>query len=729
VKKTPQKPNVLTMNHAAAGATLACLALTQLAGCAGDASSPELGEVTSALRVERPVIAESKLEGRLPSIERVGPLLPEVAPAVPFTPAPPTSPLPNATPRFTFATLGDSYGAGEGAPEMKGSHEAFGTRVGQREFWGTGLPQGLSEDELEVYIDATRGLESERDFKTRLAREARACHRSDSAGYEHARRELAEDFGIQVVAQSFACSGAEVPELIDHADVGHAGCTTGDGLTPAQVVACVAGTDALAEREAAQPQLAQLARAERGLGKVDAVYMSIGGNDMGFGDVITDCLLGAALEVITTEVGLRAFWPPALLTEALTDYCADVGSDAQQQLADGDRDLPGNYARLAAALERHGIPSERTLISTYPDPLTNANGGDCTQADFTLHGDPWFGAVAGDFNSGNIAWLRDDAIPFINSKVEDAAREHGFRLVNVYNDGAWRHHGMCVERQAQFFNDLFAAQAVQGADLFMAGLPQVLSTGAAHPNVDGHREVYGPSIARGLAPLVREKLVPKAAQGLRIGKVQPTGTNSARVEVWWADADRHETSYRVEVVTHGRSQGEVQLAANTLRHELHVTRGTPTELRVRACYDKNDVPCGPVASIGVYTERPANAPKLAYVPAQFATLLGRFSVDIANPISNVDFLRFTIQTASGVRAVDVRAGELASYPVEESSWTSVQACNLFGCSAMSAAIEIGQLEATAVCGPGEREIRGGTGCAPDLDRPRVRPDLPRGFGG
>jgi hypothetical protein len=180
---------------------------------------------------------------------------------------------------FVIVALGDSYGSGEGAPEVPGR---FAYDAGLRRWTG-------------VAPTWTAGDES-----------AGRCHRSPRSGFERAATKLRSTFAahdVTVAFRSFACTGAAIRFSVDAVTGLRLRPTVGGGaLLPSRDVA---GSSAGPPPPAAQvSQLQEFLTGEET--KADAVVMSFGGNDLGFSRVIFLCGVAEYLGVnLAGAIGLR----------------------------------------------------------------------------------------------------------------------------------------------------------------------------------------------------------------------------------------------------------------------------------------------------------------------------------------------------------------------------------------------------------------------------------------
>ncbi|MFB7948849.1 GDSL-type esterase/lipase family protein [Kitasatospora phosalacinea] len=156
-------------------------------------------------------------------------------------------------------------------------------------------------------------------------------------------------------------------------------------------------------------QAGQLQKAVTGQ-PVRAVVVSIGGNDLGFSDIIKDCATGF----------LKPFGGSP---------CAP---DAAQQVADR---LPGvRTAAVAAladvktALKRagHRAGSYRLVLQSYPSPLPDA-------ARVRYPGEKYDRLTAGGcpFFDQDLTWAHDDLVPQISATLAEAAHEAGAEFLDL----------------------------------------------------------------------------------------------------------------------------------------------------------------------------------------------------------------------------------------------------------------------------------------------------------
>jgi lysophospholipase L1-like esterase len=291
---------------------------------------------------------------------------------------------------FRIVALGDSYASGQGAPDAE-AH------------WWT--------------CDAPRW-------------DDRRCNRSNNAATAQA-VELLREQGHAVEYASLACSGAKIEEgLIG----GYAGSEPPAFPIPPELL---------------PPQVEALEELVATDG-VDAVTLSIGGNDILFEFIVVDCLAT----------------PSCDLSQPIVDHHLAA--------------LPGRLRSLADALARVPLASERIFLVGYPDPTRDADDSPCDRKPF---GD----ALAG-VTKRESEWIAQYVLPRLNRTLCEAATEHGWTYVG---DAAARfeEHGWCSASQ-RWINTVEDSSRMQHH-----------YRGAVHPNRRGYRDI-GEVIAASLAPVL-----------------------------------------------------------------------------------------------------------------------------------------------------------------------------------------------------------------------------------
>lgn len=398
----------------------------------------------------------------------------------------------NTLARFTVLGLGDSYMAGEGAPVVEGNHQGSGSVVSEQ--WSDGLAEGYGSFTFTYQAGE----------QTRLTREAKACHRGAS-GLGVAVSALTRKWPVvQFLHQNLACSGATVANLTTANDSGPAGCGS---LSGSAATECLAAADDVPSNSIAPQLPSGLAFFRRQGVSVDAVAMSIGGNDLGFGDVIADCLSSPG------------------------SGCEASNSPARQAVASGTAALPGRYAALSSALVSAGVARSNVLLTQHLNPLRRNASDLCSGL---------------EFNDALLRFLSDEESVFagsvhrtLNDLVRTAATAHSWKLVSSHV-GTETTHGMCTSDP--WFNDTTAALDIQGADLPSPSLGVNISAGMVHPNKDGQRLGYAPAWEAALDGVLRTRFTPRTPTRFRVVGMRLEGGRGV-VTLRWDDVNTFEREH------------------------------------------------------------------------------------------------------------------------------------------------------------------------------------------
>jgi hypothetical protein len=337
-------------------------------------------------------------------------------------------------------SIGDSYASGEGNPDIARRYE--------RTWFGLG-EKLVSEAE---WIDER-------------------CHRSIHGGPAQAALALeARDPKTSVTFLSFACSGGTIdrdywkstndldpygpPDLSQPSGSGILGPYRGAqlpddfGYDPADFLP--SQLDQLTA--ALQPPVGMQPR------EVDALLMSAGGNDMGFGPIASVCVVAHKCHegaVVYTPQGLE------LLHEVVDRDIAGL-ADSYQRLNDGLDELP-DHVRISD-----------TYITEYPDPASaTRDGGSCND----ILGDiQWPFLIDRD----EVNWARQVVLPGLNGTLAAAAADHGWHLVGGIAE-AFHGHGYCA--QDNWIRTATESERLQGPN------DKGKTLGTLHPTAQGHRVI------------------------------------------------------------------------------------------------------------------------------------------------------------------------------------------------------------------------------------------------
>ena len=177
----------------------------------------------------------------------------------------------------------------------------------------------------------------------------------------------------------------------------------------------------------------------------------MGGNDVGFVDIVEACARTACERLVRRDV-------PGRLTALAADYRA-----------------------LVAAIAALG--PRRTYITEYADFLRSSDGGFCGSSTLAGGGRPYPGALSGISRDESVA-LHDVGLAGLRRTMEGIP---GWRVIAGVASRT-RDHGLCA--RAPWFNSVEQSFLRQG-DI----------NGTAHPNARGHR-AYAEAIRGALGPLL-----------------------------------------------------------------------------------------------------------------------------------------------------------------------------------------------------------------------------------
>ncbi len=178
---------------------------------------------------------------------------------------------------------------------------------------------------------------------------------------------------------------------------------------------------------------------------LDYVFVSVGGNDIGFSNLVAWATLRDGTSAALAKV-----------------FGATVS--AQQFGANMQEELPGIYGRLAKALET-ALPlaqddptfdASRVILTAYPDILEDENGDVCAAGNENEDEDAF--AVNQSLNAFS-SWLvvtqdrlaeTHDQLAKLHGRMSELAEDHGWTFAaRSYADRAFRGHGFCAQNRAR----------------------------------------------------------------------------------------------------------------------------------------------------------------------------------------------------------------------------------------------------------------------------------------
>ncbi|MFJ6755529.1 MULTISPECIES: GDSL-type esterase/lipase family protein [unclassified Streptomyces] len=251
-------------------------------------------------------------------------------------------------------SMGDSYISGE-AGRWKGNTL---TNTGSRNGTDRGWVSGSTYDPGKVYGTTAGG-----------------CHRSDSA-------EVRSAGAIADVAVNLACSGAVSDNVFRASNGGVA-------------------------FKGEAPQADQLA-AVAASHNVKVIALSIGGNDLGFADIIKDCALDFVI------------W---------NSYCYDDQQYGVDQKIDAVMGKVGKSVDEVRAVMRaagYADSSYRIVLQSYPSPIPRSAENRYTQSDWSR-----LNTGGCPFWNRDSDWARDSLVPQIADRIKAVAAAKGVQFLDL----------------------------------------------------------------------------------------------------------------------------------------------------------------------------------------------------------------------------------------------------------------------------------------------------------
>jgi lysophospholipase L1-like esterase len=267
------------------------------------------------------------------------------------------------------------------------------------------------------------------------------CHRS-AKGFEAqtAAQLEAADAKSSVTFVGLACSGASIQAGL---------------LGPYSGIAPPGG--------APLPPQVDAMKALVGSRRIDAVLVSIGINDLGFGSIARFCFDDGVdpTTAATVDCWTKPYPAPTSPT-TLRDFVRSRTAA-----------LPSGYAQLADALGKAGIPAAKIYVTEYPDAVRDSNGLPCDPLIPYLDGRPFGFDVRGTITRTEGLEAENELIAPVNAALEAAAAAYGWHLVSgIAAQSAT--HGVCAARP--WFLDVYDS-AITQHDV----------RGTLHPNQQGQQ--------------------------------------------------------------------------------------------------------------------------------------------------------------------------------------------------------------------------------------------------
>ena len=308
-----------------------------------------------------------------------------------------------------IVSLGDSYISGEAGRWDGNSANNDGSRDGTDRAWN-----GSGYDVGSVYVDGT---------------DADGCHRSDVADIHSTG--LAVDASINL-----ACSGAQTANVVSGgtAQNGHA------------------------------PQVDQLA-AVAATHDVEMVVLSIGGNDLGFADIIISC---------TVDWFTSPWW---WKNTCAGDEQPNVDARMPAAMAGVATSIDDIRSTLSAAGQAPG--SYRLVLRSYPSPIPRASENRYPESGWSR----WDDGGCPFWNSDS-NWARDSLVPQISDNLRAVAANKGVEFLDMQD--ALQGREVCSTQRSHVTSSPNGAQH-EWVRWLNTGYNQGEAQESLHPNAFGQR--------------------------------------------------------------------------------------------------------------------------------------------------------------------------------------------------------------------------------------------------
>ena len=307
-------------------------------------------------------------------------------------------------------TMGDSYISGEAGRWQGNWNDPFGDRGGTDRAAYTVL--GIWQYDASLVYGASA---------------ANGCHRSDVS--EVLSSEIAVDALINL-----ACSGAETQNIPRSSN---GGVGQGGELSQADQLADVAASH-----------------------NVEMIVLSIGGNDLGFANIIITC---------TVEYNTSPSWWPNTCHD---QQQAVVDSRMAAAMAGVATAIDEIHAVMAAAGQPDGY---RVVLQSYPSPIPRAS-------EFRYSESGWDRTLVGGcpFWDVDATWARDSLVPQISSNLALVAAAKNVEFLDLSNQLEDRE--VCSVHTSQG-----TGSDAEWARFLVTGLTQGYAQESMHPNAYGQQ--------------------------------------------------------------------------------------------------------------------------------------------------------------------------------------------------------------------------------------------------
>jgi len=200
---------------------------------------------------------------------------------------------------------------------------------------------------------------------------------------------------------------------------------------------------------------------------VDAVLLSIGINDLGFGNIARFCF----------DDGVAAAQAAAVDCWSKPYPTASSSTTLQAYVRSRRAALPGRFAQLAGAFQAAGIPASKIYATEYPNATRDEQGAVCNPLIPYQDSTPFGFTMRGTITQSEAAQAETELLQPVNAAVKTAASTFGWHLVSGITSQSTP-HGLCSTRP--WFVGV-SQSLVEQHDVL----------GTLHPNRQGHQAMAG----------------------------------------------------------------------------------------------------------------------------------------------------------------------------------------------------------------------------------------------
>ncbi len=362
---------------------------------------------------------------------------------------------------YVIVGMGDSFGSGEGNPAKK---KTYALTWRTTRWWNA---------------DGTTDPEAASD-----------CHRSSESGFYKTVRRLKSTFThFNFINKNFACTGAKIQDLYSRSYIPPTEQNTqtdGDWTRNTEYPAQILQIDAwLREKEPVQSRA-----------RIDAMYISIGGNDAGFAPAIEHCI---GVDNCVTENRVIRDLNESINNTLLNAYTL--------------------LWRTVNSADRYAIPRS-VVISEYPNFIKNENGQWCVSDDFPLE----------RVTSNEWSYLWEQIGAPLLTKIREFAATKNWAIAPM--EDRYKYNVLCDsnDRENAWVNNDEFAQDNQGNDM-LGNVGLILSMGMVHPNDRGY-EAYADAIEPQLrAQILSTSTPPGNVTNFRVTQVSPTPNSDGEIQM------------------------------------------------------------------------------------------------------------------------------------------------------------------------------------------------------